>query len=92
MVEVDEAVFCHTEYHKGRALTTQWVFGGVQRGTRAVFLETVPDRTQATLMEVIHRRISPDTTIMTDGCRAHNSISREGVPSYIHVHPVYCSQ
>lgn len=59
----------------------QWVFGGVPRGTRNVFLELVPNRKQATLMEVIHRRIHPGTTIMSDGWRAYNSISQEGVGS-----------
>lgn len=79
VVEIDEAVFGHRKYHKGRALATQWVFGGVQRGTRDVFLELVPNRKQATLMEVIHRKIHPGTTIISDGWKAYNSISQEGV-------------
>lgn len=85
VVEIDEAAFGHRKYNTGRKTATKWIFGGIQRGTRNMFFELVPDRKQQTLMEVIHRRILPGTTIMSDGWPAHNTISREGEllrPSY----------
>lgn len=78
IVEVDEAKFGRRKYNRGRAVEGDWVFGGVQRGTKAIFLEVVPDRTQETLMEIIHRRILQGTTIITDGWRAYNAIAHEG--------------
>lgn len=41
VVEVDEALFGHRKYHRGRVLSSQWVFGGIQRGTRS-FLRPYP--------------------------------------------------
>lgn len=78
VVEVDEAKFGHRKYNRGRVVNEQWIFGGFQRGSKSVFLEVVPNRTTETLMEIIHRRIRPGTTIHTDGWRAYNSIAHEG--------------
>lgn len=52
-------------------------FGGLQRGSKSVVLEVIPNRTTETLMEIIHRRIRPGTTIITDGWRAYNNIAHE---------------
>lgn len=59
VVEVDEAKFGHQKYNRGRVLKGQLVFGGVQRRISNIVLEVVKDRSQETLMEVIHRRILP---------------------------------
>lgn len=80
IVEIDEAAFGHRKYNRGREIATQWVFGGIQRGTRHMFFELVSDRTQETLMEIIHRRILPGTTVISDGWRAYSTISHEGKP------------
>lgn len=66
IVEVDEAKFGRQKYNRGRQNIGQWILGGVQRGTTNISLEVVADRSQETLMEVIHRRILPGTTIITD--------------------------
>lgn len=76
IVEIDEAKFGHHESNRRRKLYGQWVFGGIQRGSKNALLEVVKDRTSETLMEVIHRRILPGTTIFSDGWRAYNPIAK----------------
>lgn len=79
IVEVDEAKFGRRKYNRGRVVEGQWVLGGVQRGSPNIFLEVVERRDQETLMEVLHRRVLPGTTIITDGWRAYNPLSQEGM-------------
>jgi len=38
----------------GRVLYQQWIFGGICRETKEVFLVEVPDRFSATFMSKIH--------------------------------------
>lgn len=77
-VEIDEAKFGHSKYERGRRIEGQWIFGGFERVTRQIFLEPVKDRKQTTLFEVIHRRIRPGTTIISDCWRAYNRLNQEG--------------
>lgn len=78
IVEVDEAKFGHTKYHRGRKVKGQWVFGGYERGSKRIFIEPVKDRTTETLLEIIHRRVKPGTTIISDCWPSYNCLSREG--------------
>lgn len=78
IVEVDEAKFGHRKYQKGRAIDGDWILGGIERGTGAIFLEKVDNRTQATLMEVLHRRLAPGTIVYSDCWRRYNPLNREG--------------
>jgi len=80
-VEIDESLLVKRKYNRGRMLKEQWVFGGVVRGTRTCFFEIVADRTEATLLEVIKRRIKAGTTIMSDRFRSYCNLSRHG---YVH--------
>lgn len=79
VIEVDEAKFGHRKYNRGRKVDGQWVVGGIQRGSTNIFLEVIPDRRQETLMEVIHRRVLPGTTIITDGWRSYGPLAQEGI-------------
>lgn len=77
-VEIDEAKFGKRKYNRGRIVDGVWIFGGFERGSKNVFIEAVSDRTSATLLEVIRRRILPGTTIISDCWRAYNCLKDEG--------------
>lgn len=79
IIEVDEAKFGHRKYNRGPKVDGQWVVGGVQRGSSNIFLDVVPNRQQEILMDVIHRRILPGTTIITNGWRSYGPIAYEGI-------------
>lgn len=79
IVEIDEAKFGHRKYNRGRIIEGQWIFGGFDRDTGEVFMEPVPNRSAAVLLEIIQRRIKPGTTIMSDCWKAYNCLNNEGI-------------
>lgn len=81
-VEIDEAKFGKRKYHRGRIIEGQWVFGGIERESKEVFVVAVPDRTSATLIGIIKERIRPGTTIISDCWRAYDAL--KDVPEYTH--------
>lgn len=83
VVEVDETKFGRRKYHKGRLITGQWVFGGIQRDNKHLFMETVADRSKQTLLSIIKRRIAPGTTIISDCWKSYNCLQDEGTNNII---------
>ena len=80
-VEIDERKFFCRKYGRGRILVSQqdgWVFGGICRETKDVFMVIVPDRTRITLYHYIKKHILPGTTIMSDEWRAYATLEDEG--------------
>lgn len=73
VVEIDESVFTRRKYNVGRILPQRWVFGGVCRETGECFLVEVPNRSAATLLDVIKQRIKLGTTIMSDCWKAYKT-------------------
>lgn len=73
IVEIDECLLVKHKNHVGRVLRNQkWIFGGGVRGDPSqCFIEFVPDRTRDTLLEIIKRRISPGSLIVSDGWRSY---------------------
>ena len=55
VVEIDESKFGKRKYHKGTRVDGCWVFGGIERESKKLFLTTVPDRSSATLIPIIRR-------------------------------------
>jgi hypothetical protein len=83
-VEIDETLIVRRKYNRGRLVTQQWLFGGVERhtdGTWDAFIEPVSDRSEATLTEIIQRRIRTGTRIISDGWAAYANLNRLG---YLH--------
>lgn len=80
-VEIDETLLVRRKYNRGRLLSQEWLFGGVERrddATCKMFIEYVPDRTSETLLSIIQRRIAPGTKILSDGWAAYQSLSTLG--------------
>ena len=63
VVELDESCFFRRKNHVGRMGPHQWVFGGIERGTRKCFMVLVPDRSRRTLQPIIERYVQPGINI-----------------------------
>ena len=78
VVEIDEAKIGKRKYNKGRLVTGQWVFGGIERETKSLFIEPVPNRSSKTLLRVIQKWIKPDSTILSDCWKSYNCLYKKG--------------
>lgn len=90
-MEIDETKLGHRKYEIGRRLDRQWILGGVQRGSKNIFLEIVPDRSKETLCNVIQQHVLPYTTIMTDCWKPYNSLSALGNTINMALKHYYCN-
>ena len=79
-VEIDESKFGKRKFHRGRVVKGQWVFGGICRETREVFLVPLPDnkRDRATLEPIILSHILPGTTVISDCWKAYDHLGDVG--------------
>jgi transposase-like protein len=73
-VEIDEAKFWKSKYHRGRYVKGQWVFGGVERGSNKTFLVPVEKRDAATLLDILQKWVLPNTIIISDCWKAYQGI------------------
>jgi len=78
VVEIDESKFGKRKYNVGRIFQGQWVFGGIERGSKKLFMVAVPSRDTETLLAIIKEWIEPGTTIISDCWKAYNCLSSEG--------------
>ena len=65
--EIDKSLFSRRKNQARRVLPQQWVLGGICRETCECFMETVPDRSVATLLPII-----------TDEWRAYSRLAATG--------------
>ena len=56
-VQIDESKFGKRKYHRGHRIEGQWVFGGIEEGTRRNFMVCVEKRDAATLIPLIERSV-----------------------------------
>ena len=82
IVEVDVSCFTRSKSRKGRKSPQQWVFGGIERGSKKVFLVKVEKRDRDTLMALIKKHIKIGTRIISDELPAYNQI--KDIPRYKH--------
>ena len=73
-MEIDESKFGKRKYNRGRMVKGQWVFGGVERGSKNFFLVAVDDRSQETLLPIIQEWILPGTTIISDCWKSYSRL------------------
>ena len=74
VVEIDESKFGHRKYSRGRLLSGQWVFGGIDRETKDIFMIPVHDRKANTLIPIIEKYILPGTSIYSYEWASYSSI------------------
>ncbi|XP_029053136.1 uncharacterized protein LOC114880853 isoform X2 [Osmia bicornis bicornis] len=76
IVEIDEA-FGRRKYHRGRLITGQWLFGGIQRGTKNMFVVPVVSRSAEVLLLLIEKYIAPGSIIYSDCWKAYKKIDKK---------------
>lgn len=67
VVEIEEAKFGKRKFNCGHAVEGQWVFGGLERNSKRIFMVPVPDRTRDTFLGEIKKYILPGTKIENEG-------------------------
>ncbi|GFV21207.1 DDE_Tnp_IS1595 domain-containing protein [Trichonephila clavipes] len=72
---VHEVILDYVE-ENSQQIGGQWVFGGVERGTRKMFLVAVHNRTKETLMGLIQEWIKPGTTIYSDCWKSYATLGQ----------------
>lgn len=80
-VQIDESKVGKRKYHRGHIVEGQWVFGGIEEGSRKCFVVAVEDRSEKTLIPLIQRWIKPGTTIISDSWKGYINLNKYG---YIH--------
>ena len=82
-VEIDESKFGKRKNNKGCIVDGQWIFGGICRETKEMFLVSVEKRDKATLLPIIKEKIKEGTTIISDGWAAYKTLKNEGYDHYV---------
>ncbi len=77
IVEIDEAKIGHRKYNKGRILEGQWIFGGIERNSRKIFLVPVKNRNSKTLLRLIRKHIALGTTLISDCWRGYQNLQHD---------------
>ena len=53
LVQIDKSKIGKRKHHRGHVVEGQWVFGGIEKDSRKSFIETVENRTEETLLNLI---------------------------------------
>ena len=75
-MEIDETYYSKRKYNRGRVLPEQWVFRGICRETKEVFLHAVENRNSSTLTKCIKKNIYLGTTIISYQRKAYSGIEQ----------------
>ena len=66
------------KYHRGHLVEGQWGFGGIEEDSRKSFVVAVEDRSERTLIPLIHKWIKPGTTIISDCLKGYINLNKYG--------------
>ena len=80
-VEMDESMCGKRKHNRGKLTGRhQWIFGGICRQTREIFLAICPGnkRDRPTLEKIIVEHVEAGTTLYTDGWKAYEQLERLG--------------
>ncbi|RCN50226.1 hypothetical protein ANCCAN_03643 [Ancylostoma caninum] len=80
-MQVDETHIVRRKYNVGRIVRRDWLVGGIQDGTKLVFVEITDDRSAANLDAIIQRHVIPGDVIRTDMWKGYSNLKNLG---YIH--------
>lgn len=78
IVQIDESKIGKRKYHRGHFVEGQWVFGGIEQGSRKCFIECVEKRDEDTLVPLIKQWIRPGTTIYSDCWKGYINLADNG--------------
>ncbi|ULT92240.1 hypothetical protein L3Y34_009768 [Caenorhabditis briggsae] len=81
LAPIDETNIVKRKHNVGRMVRDGWLVGGIQDGTRSVFVEITGRRDQASLEAIITRYVTRGTTIRTDCWGGYNGLAALG---YVH--------
>ena len=82
-VEIDESKFGKKKCHRGHHIEGQWVFGGHEKYDKTrIFMSSVHNRKQTTLLPLIKKWIKPGSIIHSDCWKAYNKLPSMG---YTHI-------
>ena len=77
-VQIDESKIGKRKYHRWHHVEGQWVFGGIEEGSRKCFIVPVDTRSEAELLPVIKRWIEPGTLIICDCWKSYCNLEKNG--------------
>jgi hypothetical protein len=85
VVEIDETCVARCKYNRGRPLSHLWLFGGVERVSKKLFIIPLDGvhsisthRTKDTLLPLIQTYIKPGSVIMSDMWKAYDTLGECG--------------
>ena len=64
------------KYNRGKRVPQRWVFRGCERESGKVFMVEVPDRSRATLENMVQRFILPGSHIVSDGWASYANLDQ----------------
>ncbi|GLH07649.1 uncharacterized protein GBIM_13104 [Gryllus bimaculatus] len=70
-VEIGECVFSPRKNYAGRVVPQQWIFGGICRETKEVFMVMIPDKSAEALCGVIREKVNEGSVIISDCWRGY---------------------
>lgn len=78
VVQIDESKIGKRKYHRGHRVDGQWVFGGIEEGSRKCLIVAVETQAEKELLPIIKEWIEPGTLIISDCWKSYNNLTKNG--------------